>query len=225
LDSGKIRFGPCANMDIAGQGNANDNFLDLSLSLIHFYLIIPGALILPRPVPESSLLLSLRWPIAMDVQIPAKPGTYVLIFQNNASTYIQAGSLGRLVVEPGWYIYVGSAFGPGGLRGRLAHHLNDRPQRWHVDALKSAASIHSVWFTTDPRRLEHAWAQAWMDQPGITAPWKGFGSSDCRCWAHLFRSSDEPDLRLFEDRLQVLYPGLGHDGLLVQVFVHKIARF
>ncbi len=160
----------------------------------------------------------------MDYQFPSKPGTYALIFQNNALTYIQAGSLGRLVVEPGWYIYVGSAFGPGGLRGRLMHHLNDRPRRWHVDALKSATSIHSVWFTTDPRRLEHAWAQAWMNLPGIAVPWKGFGSSDCRCQAHLFRSFHEPDRHLFEDRYQVLFPGHSQDGPLSQIFVHKIAR-
>lgn len=160
----------------------------------------------------------------MDYQFPSQPGTYALIFQNNALTVIQAGSLGRLVVEPGWYIYVGSAFGPGGLRGRLMHHLNDRPQRWHVDALKSAVPIHSVWFTTDLRRLEHAWAQTWMDLPGITLPWKGFGSSDCHCQAHLFRGFHEPDRRWFENRLQILYPGHTHDGPLSQIFVHKIAR-
>ena len=160
----------------------------------------------------------------MDNQFPSKPGTYALIFQNHALTYIQAGSLGRLVAEPGWYIYVGSALGPGGLRGRLMHHLNDRPHRWHVDALKAAASIHSVWYTADPRRLEHAWAQTWMDLPGITVPWKGFGSSDCRCQAHLFRSFHEPNRHLFEARLQMLDPGHGQAGLLPQVLVHKIAR-
>lgn len=144
----------------------------------------------------------------MDQQIPPQPGTYALILQNKTLATIQVGSLGWLAVEPGWYIYVGSAFGPGGLRGRLAHHLNDRPQRWHVDALKSASSIQAVWLTTDPRRLEHEWAEAWLDYPGVTAPWKGFGSSDCKCRAHLFRSTLKPDPRLFESRVQTLDSGI-----------------
>lgn len=135
----------------------------------------------------------------MDASIPSLPGTYALIFHALAPVCAQAGALGTLRFEPGWYIYVGSAFGPGGLRGRLAHHLHPRPQRWHVDALKAVAPVHAIWFTTHPEKLEHRWAQVWMGLPGVQVPWDGFGASDCRCRAHLFFSPREPLQSVFEE--------------------------
>jgi Uri superfamily endonuclease len=144
----------------------------------------------------------------MESRFPCHPGTYALIFQNSAPASIQAGALGCLVVEPGWYIYVGSAFGPGGLRGRMRHHLNDRPAHWHVDALKQAAALRAVWFCADRRRLEHIWAQAWLEFPATSAPWQGFGASDCHCRAHLFRRFRRPNRQRFAARLKLLYPEL-----------------
>ena len=100
---------------------------------------------------------------------------------------ISVGRLGVLRLQPGFYVYVGSAFGPGGLAARLRHHVGiaQRPH-WHVDTLRARAEIVAVWFTTDPRRREHAWARKIARLPGAQAPFPGFGSSDCDCPTHLF---------------------------------------
>ena len=133
--------------------------------------------------------------IEQNLLFPSQPGTYALIMRCSQSSQVSCGALGLLHIQPGWYIYIGSAFGPGGLRSRLSRHLDSsRPQRWHIDALKPAVKIHSIWLTTDPRRLEHAWAAACLAAPGLAVPWHRFGASDCRCPAHLFYSVNQPDL-------------------------------
>jgi Uri superfamily endonuclease len=138
----------------------------------------------------------------MDSFFPNLSGTYALILHASSATSIRAGALGQLAVEPGWYLYVGSAFGPGGLRGRMMHHLNNRPARWHIDALKTVAPIQDMWYCTVPVLLEHIWAQACLANPNLHLPWKGFGASDCRCSAHLFYSVDRPTLAEFEEHLK-----------------------
>lgn len=51
----------------------------------------------------------------------AKSGTYILILSSPARSTIDVGRLGRMTLAHGYYLYVGSAFGPGGLRARIAH--------------------------------------------------------------------------------------------------------
>lgn len=56
--------------------------------------------------------------------IKAKPRTYALVFASSTAASIRVGKFGSLRLQPGFYVYVGSAHGPSGLRARLAHHLN-----------------------------------------------------------------------------------------------------
>ena len=49
-------------------------------------------------------------------------GTYALVMTSDSEQQVVIGKLGRLRVRPGYYVYVGSAFGPGGLKARIAHH-------------------------------------------------------------------------------------------------------
>lgn len=129
--------------------------------------------------------------------IEPDPGTYAIVLKNDARSEIRVGRLGRVSFEPGHYVYVGSAFGPGGLRARVSRHLREnKTQRWHIDYLRAVAIPVSVWFSCEPRNLEHQWART-LDEllgtPGI----KGFGSSDCRCSTHLFFSATQPDFTRF----------------------------
>ena len=109
--------------------------------------------------------------------------------------------LGMLQLKPGSYAYVGSAFGPGGLAARIGHHsgIVVRPH-WHVDHLRAACPLIEVWFTSDPRRQEHAWAKALSAIPDVDVPLPGFGSSDCDCTAHLFRFDQPLRLKSFRNR-------------------------
>jgi Uri superfamily endonuclease len=49
-------------------------------------------------------------------------GTYALVLAAQKQRTISVGKLGILDVRPGFYVYVGSALGPGGLAARIGRH-------------------------------------------------------------------------------------------------------
>jgi len=136
------------------------------------------------------------------VQELARPGTYALLFSCPSRASASVGALGRVELSPGHLIYVGSALGSGGLAGRLRHHVGPlgRP-RWHVDFLRSHVALIGVWWTSDTRRLEHAWAASLASAPEFSQARAGFGASDCRCATHLFHRARRPTDRWMRERL------------------------
>lgn len=123
--------------------------------------------------------------------LPSAPGTYALLIRVDAPLVIHAGRLGTVALERGWYVYTGSAHGPGGLRARVSRHLRpDKAPHWHIDALTSAAPVAGVWAVAAPERLECTWAAALRALPGVLLPAAGFGASDCTCPAHLLQVTD-----------------------------------
>lgn len=131
------------------------------------------------------------------------PGTYALILLSASDRLIQIGKLGRFGVPPGFWVYVGSACGPGGLKARIAHHkrIAQRPH-WHMDYLRPALHLKEVWYTFDAEQHEHRWAKTLGGLKGACIPIVGFGASDCNCKAHLFLFSAKPSLRLFRNKLR-----------------------
>jgi Uri superfamily endonuclease len=129
------------------------------------------------------------------------PGSYVLILKLTQTTHIPIGRLGLQHLKPGYYLYVGSALGPGGLSARLKHHLADNVKRchWHIDYLRTRAAINRIWYRLDRQRCEHDWATIIAALPGVEPSVKNFGSTDCRCPTHLFCTSDAPDFDRFND--------------------------
>ena len=126
--------------------------------------------------------------------LPDGPGTYVLILRLPRLATIAVGRLGRFQFPPGWYAYVGSARGPGGLAARVARHLRSpKPLHWHVDYLRAAARPEQVWYAAGIRRRECAWAAALSDLPGASIPVPRFGASDCRCPGHLIHFVAHPE--------------------------------
>ena len=74
--------------------------------------------------------------------LPDQPGTYVLILRVFRPASVRVGRLGRFHFPAGWYAYVGSARGPGGLAARISRHLRSpKPSRWHVDHLRDLYKI------------------------------------------------------------------------------------
>jgi Uri superfamily endonuclease len=135
--------------------------------------------------------------------IEALPGTYALLLRVDSLATIRVGSLGEMVVVPGFYVYVGSALGPGGLRGRLGHHLKPVAHpHWHVDYLRQVAGVVDVRYVVSSERMECAWARQLAVLPEVTIPLKKFGASDCDCPAHLFYCTDfsEPIMKWYTDR-------------------------
>lgn len=117
---------------------------------------------------------------------PAEPGSYILLLFSPKRSALTVGRLGDLTVEPGWYLYVGSALGAGGLRVRLRHHLRPlRRPHWHIDYLRQACDLRAIWFVASAERWEHRWAQT-LSAMETAMPLPGFGASDCRCVSHCF---------------------------------------
>lgn len=113
------------------------------------------------------------------------------------------GALGEVALPAGWVVYVGSAFGSGGLSGRLRHHLRpvSRP-RWHLDYLRSALDLQGAWIGAGPRDTEHRWAETFAGQPTVSLPRRRLGSSDCRCPSHLFHLRRVPGRRVVASQLR-----------------------
>lgn len=131
--------------------------------------------------------------------IPPSKGTYALLFECNRARRVRIGSLGVLATETGYYVYCGSAFGPGGLRARVSRHMRlDKKKRWHIDYLRPFLKLYGVWYAVGGRHLEHEWADRLLDVAYRTSaavvPLKRFGASDCRCATHLVRLPFPPRL-------------------------------
>ena len=146
----------------------------------------------------------------------ARPGTYALVLKSSSDQWIEVGKLGRLRVRAGFYVYVGSAFGPGGLKARIAHHLkfSARPH-WHIDYLRLSTDVTEIWFTYDSKHREHQWAKVLASIIPGSIPITAFGASDCRCPSHLFFLSSQPSGVGIRRRLRST---LGPNG---KVFVKK----
>jgi len=129
------------------------------------------------------------------------PGTYTLVLESSDEKSLKIGKLGTLQLKPGFYVYVGSAFGPGGLQARIKHHIHHRGRpHWHLDYLRPALSFCEIWYTYDQTRREHQWATNHLQTRGSILPLLGFGASDCRCPSHLFFYKSKPSGRNFSRR-------------------------
>ncbi len=130
--------------------------------------------------------------------VGAEPGTYALVLSARANGFVRVGRLGRLRLQSGFYVYVGSALGSGGVRGRLMHHLGlaSRPH-WHIDYLRRHTSLEEVWHCYDRVSLEHQWAECIGTIRGASVPLAGFGASDCQCESHLYFFRSRPSKSVF----------------------------
>ena len=108
------------------------------------------------------------------------------------------GRLGSVHFPAGFYLYIGSAMGPGGLVARLARHCrHGKKHHWHIDYLRDYADIEAIWFQRTDDKSECRWAAAALALPGASVPVPRFGSSDCRCGAHLVHLESSPDAATF----------------------------
>ncbi len=139
-----------------------------------------------------------------------RSGTYALILLAENVTELTVGKLGEFQFEAGYYVYVGSAFGPGGLRARLTHHsrISNNPH-WHLDYLKPATQIETIWYTTDLQPREHQWAATLSSYRNAAIPSRGFGATDCSCETHLIFFTTHPSGHYFRTKIREQDPGHG----------------
>jgi len=132
-------------------------------------------------------------------------GIYCLVLANQQADLV-IGSLGRMHFCEGWHIYVGSAFGSGGL-ARVRRHIalyrhRDRQPHWHIDwlLLHPAFYLPYAVCAATGERLECALART-LSGSAV----QGFGCSDCSCPSHLFFREFDPSDEITEafERLEL----------------------
>ncbi len=131
-------------------------------------------------------------------------GTYILLLHAERALTIDIGRLGQQHVRPGFYAYVGSAFGAGGLRARLRHHTSplDQPH-WHIDYLRHAATPREAWITRHHSRLEQTLAEFLRKRTPFQPVIPRFGASEYRRakTTHLFHTRKKPSFQAFMDQV------------------------
>ncbi len=132
----------------------------------------------------------------------SKSGTYALVLVAETEFTIRVGRFGLLSGKPGYYIYVGSAFGPGGVKARVKHHkkVSSRPH-WHIDYMRQILPLTELWYTYDNQKREHEWAHLISKTSNALLPFPRFGASDCSCPAHLIYLSSKPSYQRFRERM------------------------
>ncbi len=121
-------------------------------------------------------------------------GIYLLILNTNKYLKLRLGALGEVEFQPGNYIYIGSA--QNNLTKRVHRHLSrEKIIRWHIDYITSDKNfqVSKIFFREADKNEECRFAGIVAGQGEAI---KGFGSSDCRCRAHLFRIGSIQDLDL-----------------------------
>ncbi len=126
----------------------------------------------------------------------AQSGTYAVILGAKEQKQIQIGRLRLLDIKIGYYIYIGSAFGPGGIKARVSRHFRKKKAHWHIDYLTESIKLQAAWLSYNGDRLEHIWANL-LENNNDYSSIKGFGCSDCKCYSHLFYTKTKPSFKEF----------------------------
>ena len=114
--------------------------------------------------------------------------TYILKVTLNRDALLCVGRLGRYYFERGLYFYVGSA--RRNPRARIARHAaRHKKLFWHIDYLLDSrhAALRRILIHRGNRECRTA---QFLRRKGYAFVDR-FGSSDCRCPAHLFFSGQE----------------------------------
>lgn len=127
-------------------------------------------------------------------------GAYRLFVRFSRPAWVRAGRRGRFRLEPGLYVYVGSA--RRALAARVARHRRLATEKrgnrhWHIDGVLLHGWSRLVQAELHPGAEECRLARDLAAAPSVTVPVPGFGATDCRagCPAHLYRlepGSPEP---------------------------------
>ena len=117
-------------------------------------------------------------------------GLYALLLSVDKEVVVAVGSLGRVKLRPGMYVYVGSGLGTAStsIEGRLARHFNGAKRKhWHIDYLLSSSRCEPLLaiFSEARRCLECDLAAKILEDHRVSLAHRGFGSSDCSCGGHL----------------------------------------
>jgi Uri superfamily endonuclease len=118
-------------------------------------------------------------------KMPELKGAYVLALRLENTVHIEFSRVNCDQLFPGWYVYVGSAKGRGGIRARVKRHFRyDKKAHWHIDRL----TVHAVEMAAlaVAGGYECELVDTLLNSHRFEVAVPGFGSTDCsRCESHL----------------------------------------
>ncbi len=118
-------------------------------------------------------------------------GTYLLFIKLTESVEIRIRGKTHLLNE-GYYIYIGSAFGVGGLSSRLHRHLRKiKKKHWHIDQITTSKFSEIIGIGVLLKQRVECELSKTIGDIKKTVPITGFGNSGCKkkCISHFFRVS------------------------------------
>jgi Uri superfamily endonuclease len=119
-------------------------------------------------------------------ELPTMAGAYALILHLAHPVSLTRPRDTINPLAPGWYLYAGSARGPGGIRARLARHFRaEKHTHWHIDQLTGLSDVQ-IWASPVPEGHECDLVEQFTNLTCFRTACAGFGSTDCRqCEGHL----------------------------------------
>ncbi|OYT61200.1 MAG: hypothetical protein B6U69_04025 [Thermofilum sp. ex4484_15] len=149
------------------------------------------------------------------MDLPKFKGVYVLLMEVKSETVKRVGSLGSIRLVKGIYVYIGSARGPGGIRGRVSRYLKGpRKLRWHIDYIicdRRLVSLKALVFGECDENLEVKLALKLIEE-GFKVVREGMGCSEYKNafkkYSH-FLKSPYRDLRRTLTQVVKVFSSLG----------------
>lgn len=119
-------------------------------------------------------------------------GSYILFIRINEEILIILQNK-EIELKSGYYLYIGSAFGAGGLASRLHRHIRkSKKKHWHIDqvTMSKSTSIEGIGVSIG-KNIECQISSKLLDTSSFE-PIVGFGNSDCKsCPSHFFHFIDQ----------------------------------
>jgi len=147
-------------------------------------------------------------------------GTYLLILRvDDDLADLAIGRLGRFHFAAGYYLYIGSAFGPGGLAAQLQRFEQPgqtRPWR-HIDYLRPHARLIEAWGVGCVAPIGCHWARALAATQDIGIPVPHFSASNRARRSHLLYVARRPTLRLLTETLLSCFPQEQNQDLTLEI--------
>jgi Uri superfamily endonuclease len=119
-------------------------------------------------------------------------GTYLLVFHLREKLSVETKSGRRFYLPKGVYIYVGSAFGSGGIKARVGRHLKRQKKlHWHIDYITTSEGFEPIGVIPFYGKRWECKLARFLGKFLKTV--EGFGSTDCSCKGHLFLLEDSSE--------------------------------
>lgn len=114
--------------------------------------------------------------------------TYVLEIKLEEDKRINVGKLEGVFFKKGYYFYVGS--GKKNFKSRIERHLsNNKRKYWHIDYLLFSVTAHITKVYSSEKEIECEIANILHQRNHMEI--ENFGSTDCKCFSHLFYTDDK----------------------------------